>query len=184
MVTFRRLLVFFCLLVTCYAQHTPRPAADVPIHTTDNKTIHISQYRGKAVLVAFMLTTCEECLSTMQFMGRLQSDLGPKGLQVVAISLDERTAAAAPYAQRYRFPFPMGHLDKDPAIKFMDLNATAHPVVPTLMFIDWQGKVRFQYAGNDPIFNSGEKNIRQIADGLVHEAADKRSPQYKTAPAK
>ncbi len=184
MVTFRRLLLFFCLTLLCFAQHTPRPVADIPIPTTDGKTIHLSQYRGKVVLLVMMLTTCDECLGTMQFMTRMQGEFGPRGLQIVAVSLDESGALVIPYAQRYRFPFPMAHLDKEPAIKLMDLKETAHPMVPTILFIDWQGKVRFQYAGNDPIFKSGEKGIRQIADGLLRQAAEKKGAEYKTAPAK
>jgi peroxiredoxin len=184
MVISRRLLLFFCLISVSFAQHTPRQVADVPIRTTDGKTIKISQYRGKVVLLVMMLTTCDECLGTMQFMARLQNEMGPRGFQVVAISLDESAVVAVPYAQRYRFPFPMGHLDKDPAVKLLDLNSTAHPVVPTMLFVDWQGKVRFQYAGNDPVFNQGEKGIRTIADGLLKQAAEKKGAEYKAEPAK
>jgi peroxiredoxin len=183
MVIYRRFLLFLCLVSVSFAQHTPRLVADVPIRTTDRKIIKMSQYRGKVVLLVMMLTTCDECLGTMQFMARLQNEMGSRGLQVVAISLDENAVVPVAYAERYRFPFPMGHLDKDPAVKLLDLNATAHPVVPTMLFVDWQGKVRFQYAGNDPVFNQGEKGIRTIADGLVREAAEKKGPTYKTVPA-
>jgi peroxiredoxin len=183
MVTFRRLGVFLCLLSTCFAQHTGRKCADVPIPLSDGKTIHIPQYHGKAVMIVLMRTDCPECHHTLEFLSRLQNDLGPRGFQAVAIALDDNPANVGPYAMRYRFPFPVGHLDPTSAIKLMDLNATAHPVVPYIMFVDWQGTVRFQYPGNAPIFNEAEKNLRTIADGLTHEAADKRAPTYKTVPA-
>ncbi len=182
--SFRRILLFFCLMTVSFAQHTPRLVADVPIRTTDRKIIKMSEYRGKVVLLVMMLTTCDSCLGTMQFMARLQNEMGPRGFQVVAVSLDESAVVSVPYAERYRFPFPMGHLDRDPAIKLLDLNATAQPVVPTMLFVDWQGKVRFQYAGNDPIFNQGEKGIRTIVDGLLRQAAEKKGAEYKSAPAK
>ncbi len=180
MLSLRRLLVFLCLLPTCFAQHTPRKVADVPITLSDGKTIHISQFSGKVVMVEFMQVGCPECFQTMQFMSRLQNEMGARGFQAIAISLDEDGGLVKPFAERYRLPYPVGHLDPAPAIKLMDLNATARPTVPYVMFVDWQGQARFQYPGNAPIFNEAEKNLRTIADGLLHEAADKRGPTYQT----
>jgi peroxiredoxin len=183
MVTFRRLLVFLCIFPICFAQHLPRKAGDVPITVSDGKTIRIPQYQGKVVMIEMMLTDCEPCLQTMQFMAKLQKDFGSRGFQTVAISLDGNVTAVKPFAERYRFPFPVGHLDPEPAIKFLDLKETGHPVVPYILFVDWMGSVRFQYPADAPIFNSAEKNFRQIADGLLHQAAEKKGPQYETKPA-
>jgi peroxiredoxin len=183
MVTFPRLLVSLYLIPVCFAQHTPRKCADVPIPTSDGKTIHISQYHGKLLMIEMMLTDCPECLQTMQFMGRLQKEFGARGFQAIGVALDPKVASVKPFAERYRFPFPVGHLDKMPAVTFLDLKESAQPVVPYLMFVDWMGNVRFQYAGNDPIFNSGEKNIRAIADGLLRQAEEKKGAQLETRPA-
>jgi len=183
MVTLRRLLVFLCLLPVSFAQHTPRKIADIPIVTSDGKTIHIPQYHGKVVMIEMMLTDCPECLQTMQFMAKLQKDYGPRGFQAVAVSLDANPALVKPFAERYRFPFPVGHLDSAPAIKFLDLKETGHPVCPYILYVDWMGNVRFQYPGDAPIFTSAEKNLSQIADGLLRQAAEKKGPQYETRPA-
>jgi peroxiredoxin len=183
MVIFRRFLVFLCLLSIGFAQHTPRACADFPIRTTDHKVIKISQYHGKVLMIAMFLTTCDDCLNTLHFMDKLQTELGPRGFQAIGLSLDESAALVSLYAQRYRFPFPLAHLDKDEAIKLADLKPTAHPVVPYIMFVDWMGQVRFQYAGNDPVFNSAEKNLRAVADGLLRQAAEKKGATYETKPA-
>ena len=180
MATFRRLGAFLCLLSACFAQHTPRKVADVPIPLSDGKTIHIAQYSGKVVMVELMLTDCEPCFQTMQFMSRLQNEMGPRGFQAIAISVDDNVAVVKPFAERYRLPYPVGLLDHPPAIKLLDLSPTAHPTVPNIMFVDWQGQAHFQYPANAPIFNDAEKNLRTIADGLLHEAADKRGPKYQT----
>jgi cytochrome c biogenesis protein CcmG, thiol:disulfide interchange protein DsbE len=183
MVTSRRLLVFLCLLPVCFAQHTPRRLADIPILTSEGKTIHVSQYRGKVLMIEMNLTDCPECLVTLQFMGDLQKEYGARGFQAIGIALDPSMQTVKPFAERYRFPFPFGFLEKDPAIKFLDLNATAHPIVPYLLFVDWMGSVRFQYAGNDPIWGQGQKGLRTIADGLLRQAEEKKGAQYETKPA-
>jgi peroxiredoxin len=183
MVIFRSLVVLLCLLQVCFAQHTPRKCADVPIPLSDGKTIHLSQYHGKVIMIVLMRTDCPECHQVLGLVSQLQKEMGPRGFQGIAISLEENTAAVKPFAERYRFPFPVGHLDPAGAIKLMELNATARPIVPYLMFVDWEGNVRFQYAGNDPIFNSGDKYLRSVADGLVRQAIEKKGPQYETKPA-
>jgi peroxiredoxin len=178
-----RSLVFLCLASLCFGQKTPRKIADVPIVTSDGQTIHISQYNGKVLMIEMMLTDCPPCLETMQFMAKLQKDFGPRGFQAVAVSLDSNVAAVKPFAERYRFPYPVGHLDAAPAIKFLDLKETGHPVCPYILFVDWMGNVRFQYPADAPIFSSAEKNLGQIADGLLRQAAEKKGPQYETRPA-
>jgi peroxiredoxin len=172
----RRLALFFALISACFPQHLRRECADVPVKTTDGKTIRISQYRGKVVMFVMVVTTDDDCLRMMQSLSRLQTEMGPRGLQVIGLSIDDTAANTIPFAERYRFPFPIGHLDRRAAIKLADLNANARPVVPYILFVDWQGSVRFQYAGNDPIFNQGDKGIRAIADGLLRQAAEKSGP--------
>jgi peroxiredoxin len=177
MVTLRRLGVFLCLLSACFAQHLPRRCADVPIPLSDGKTIHITQYHGKVVMIAMMLTDCSDCHAALNYMAKLQHDLGPRGFRALAISIDPDRALAKPYAERYRFPFPIGSLDQSGAIKLMDLRADARPWVPYIMFVDWEGNVRFQYAGNDPVFKDAEKNMHAIADGLLRQAIEKTGQQ-------
>lgn len=181
MVIFRRLGVFLCFLPTCFAQHTPRRCADVPIPTTDGKTIHIQQYHGRVTMIAIVDTDCSDCHAALSFMSKLQHDLGPRGFQAVGVAVDGNRALAKPYEERYRFPFPIGTLDPAGAIKLMDLRADAHPIVPYIMFVDWEGNVRFQYAANDPVFKDGEKNMRAVADGLLRQAIEKTGRQLAPA---
>lgn len=182
MVTLRCFAALMCLVSACFGQQARRKCADVPLKTTDGKTIHFAQYRGKVVIIVMIVTTDDPCLRMMQFMARLQNELGPQGLQIVGVSIDDTPTTAIPYAERYRFPFPIGHLEKKSAIKLADLNPTARPFAPYLMFVDWQGSVRFQYPGNDPFVSSGEKNIRILADGLLRQAAEKKGPQLQAKP--
>jgi len=183
MFNLRSLLVYLCLLPLCFGQKTPRKMVDVPIATSDGKVIHLQQYHGKVLMILMMRTDCPECHQMLDFLAKLQKDLGPRGFQAVAISLDPEYKVVKPFAERYRYPFPIGFLTPEPAIKFLDLKETAHPVIPYVLYIDWMGNVRFQYPGDAPIFREAEKNLFQIADGLLRQAAEKKGPQYETRPA-
>lgn len=179
----RFFVLFLSLSSLGFAQHTPRKCADVPITTWDGKTVRISEFHGKVVMFEGFLTNCAECMQTLQLLGRLQAEMGKRGLVTIGVALAQSESEIKAFQERYRFPFIIGQLDKEPAIKFLDLNETAHPIVPYVMFVDWQGNVRFQYAANDPIWTSGDRNIRAVADGLLRQAAEKKGPQYETRPA-
>ena len=192
MVTFRRFAVFLCLISLSFAQQATPTAAppvklrkcpDTPIRGLDNKIIKVSQYRGKVVMIVMFLTSCQDCTLTLQLMQKMQNDYAARGLQVIGVSLDESSANLLPYQQRYHFPFPLGHLETDGASQLSGVAKTKGVKVPVIMFVDWMGNVRFQYQGDDKIFNEPEKNLRGIASALLRQAALKQGPQYETRPA-
>ncbi len=186
MVMFRRFLVLFCLVSLGFAQ-SPAPkrrkCPDTIIRTVDAKPIKISQYRGKVVMVVMFLTSCSDCAQALQLIQKIQNDYASQGLQVVGVSLDESAANLLPFRQRYRFTFPLGHLDKAGAIELAGLAKDAHPYVPLIMFVDWMGNVRFQYEGNSQFLKDPDKNLRAVALGLLKQAAAKEGPHYETRPA-
>jgi peroxiredoxin len=199
MVILRRLTVFLCLLtlaiepslaqVVATRQSAapgpkPRKCPDTPIRTIDNKVIRISQYHGKVVMIVLFLTSCQDCLGMLQLMQKLQTDYASRGLQVVAVSLDESSANLLPYQQRYRFPFPMGHLEVNGASELTGVKKDKGVIVPVIMFVDWMGNIRFQYQGNDNFLKDPEKNLRGVATGLLKQAAAGEGPKYETRPAK
>jgi peroxiredoxin len=45
------------LAAGAFAQEIPRPAPEFTIHLSDATQVQLSQYSGKVVLLAFMITT-------------------------------------------------------------------------------------------------------------------------------
>jgi hypothetical protein len=45
------------LAVSCFAQQIPRQAGTWTAQTLDGKTLNLNQYKGKYVVLAFLLTT-------------------------------------------------------------------------------------------------------------------------------
>jgi peroxiredoxin len=163
-----RLLALVCILSLADAA-VPRPVApNVAISTTDQKKIYLRQYRGKMVMLVMFSTTCDDCLKTLNLMGKFQKEYGPRGLQVIAAAINDNAAySVQSFAQRYRQPFPIGYLNREDAIKMLDITPNDRPFVPIVMFIDYSGTVRVQYFGNDPIFKQEEKAFRAITDSLL-----------------
>lgn len=56
---------------------------------TQGTTQPLSQWRGKVLLVNFWATWCGPCREEMPEFVKAQRELGPKGLQVVGIAIDQ-----------------------------------------------------------------------------------------------
>ena len=69
-----------------------KPAPEFALQSLDGKTIHLSDYRGKAVVVNFWATWCQPCRVEMPWFVELQKQYGPDGLQILGISADEDTS--------------------------------------------------------------------------------------------
>ncbi len=64
-------------------------APDFELKTTDGKTVHLSDYRGKAVLLNFWATWCPPCKIEMPWFVDLQKQYAGQGLQVIGVAMDD-----------------------------------------------------------------------------------------------
>ncbi len=64
-------------------------APDFELKSLDGKTVRLSDYRGKAVLLNFWATWCPPCKIEMPWFVDLQKQYGEQGLQVIGIAMDD-----------------------------------------------------------------------------------------------
>jgi thiol-disulfide isomerase/thioredoxin len=64
--------------------------------------------QDRVVFVSFLATWCFPCLGQLPLLKKAQTDYGPKGLQVIAVGLDqEGERVLAPFADYYELNFPL-----------------------------------------------------------------------------
>lgn len=68
---------------------TGKLAPDFTLKSLEGKDVHLSDFRGKAVLLNFWATWCEPCKVETPWFVQLQNQYGPAGLQVVGVDMDE-----------------------------------------------------------------------------------------------
>lgn len=68
----------------------PVPAPQVPVKDQFGKILRLADFKGEVVLVNFWATWCSPCVYEMPSLNRLQADLGPAGLTVMAVSVDRQ----------------------------------------------------------------------------------------------
>ena len=69
------------------AQSTIAP--DFSLESLDGKTLRLSDFRGKAVLLNFWATWCGPCKIEMPWFVDLQKQYGSQGLQIVGVAMDD-----------------------------------------------------------------------------------------------
>ncbi len=115
-----------------------KAAPDFNLQTIDGKTLRLSDFRGKAVVVNFWATWCQPCKIEMPWFVELQKQYGPSGLQILGINADEDTSAAelAEFAKGLgvNYPVLLGKEEVEQAyggIQFL----------PVTIYVDREGNV-------------------------------------------
>ena len=156
------------------AQQLPRKAPEFTINLNGGKKIQVSDYKGKGVVLAFILTTCSHCQATTGLLTRLQAEYGPKGLQVLESAIDQGGEAFVPrFIQSYKPNFPVGFNDFAAAQAFMQHPPMKTMYMPGLVFIDRQGTIIAQHIGNDPEMGDAvqEKSLRGYIEKILKPAS-------------
>jgi hypothetical protein len=132
----------------------------------------LSEYRGKPVVLAFILTTCAHCQYTTGVLVKLQTEFVSKGLQVIECAVNDGAAADLPnFIKRFPTNFPVGYsTDQVGVLSFLQHPQTAIPHMPMLAFIDRHGVIREQYQGIGELLSdeaTQEENLRVEIGRLI-----------------
>lgn len=117
---------------------------------------------GKVVLVDFWASWCAPCKASFPMMAKLQKDYVARGLVIVAVSVDEKPAAAVAFAKKLAPTFPTVH-DRTQKL----VTAVVAPTMPTSYLIGRDGRVRFRHEG----FHGDvtERELRKEIETLLAE---------------
>jgi cytochrome c biogenesis protein CcmG/thiol:disulfide interchange protein DsbE len=73
----------------------------------DNKRLDLKAYRGKVVLLNFWATWCVPCQVEMPSFVVWQTKYGPRGLQIIGISMDDDPALAREAYRKLELNYPV-----------------------------------------------------------------------------
>jgi len=160
-----------CLSAMATAATLPRPTPDITIHTSTGP-ISPTQFKGKVLLLAFIQTTCPHCQHATGILSGLQKQYGPSGLRVVASAFNDKAETLVPgFIQQFQATFPVGWNTHQEVLTYLNHSVMQPLFVPSMVFIDRKGMIRYQYLGGDPFFNDMEKNLKTTIEMLLKEPA-------------
>jgi thiol-disulfide isomerase/thioredoxin len=181
------LVAAVAMAATAAAVTVPRKSPALSIGLPGGGKLTLDTYKGKAVLLAFIQTTCPHCQHTTGILKQLQADYGPRGLQVVEAAINEGAEELVPgFVRQFEPNFPVGFVSYDVATEYLQHNPMLIMYVPALVFIDRGGTIRAEFEGSDKLFAEDvqEKNLREQIEKLLHAGDVTRKTQSGKAPAK
>ena len=121
-----------------------KPAPAFSLASLDGRTISLSDYAGKKVVVSYWASWCGPCKVEMpelrEFYKRYHR--ANSDFEILAISIDENRGDAEKYAAAEKLPFPVL---LDPQSKAAD--AYSVEGIPTMFVIGKDGKVEYAQTG-------------------------------------
>jgi peroxiredoxin len=83
-------------------------APQLTLRDIDGRTVRLSDYRGKVVLINFWATWCPPCRAEMPDLVRLQREFGKEGLQIIGITYPpEQKARVRKFARSVKVNYPI-----------------------------------------------------------------------------
>jgi peroxiredoxin len=167
-----RLLGAVLAAASLFGAEVPRPAPAMVFPTPSGGSVDVAKLKGKAVCLAFLLTTCGHCQNTSVILQRIQNDMGPRGVQVVGVTTNPMSHMLIPdFARNFGVKFPLGYTDEDHAHQFLQHPTMQVMYYPQLVFIDKSGVIRMQTGGNDNLLKGNiEGNLRAELEKLLAPA--------------
>jgi thiol-disulfide isomerase/thioredoxin len=151
-------LFVFVLLFGCTnkSERAADVASDFKLQDLDGKTVKLSEFKGKPVLLDFWATWCPPCRASIPGIEKLYKSYGGKGLVVLGISLDQGGwDSVKDFVTEYGITYTV--------LKGTDDVATKYSVrtIPMLVIVDKEGKIYKRYLGvgdDDQL----DKDIRSV----------------------
>lgn len=125
----------------------------------------LDDYEGEVVLLNIWATWCAPCRKEMPSMQRLEEELGPRGLRIVAVSVDApgMEEAIRTFTEEYGLSFEILH--DAPGVIQRDYQTTG---VPETFVIGRDGRIRRRIIGADDW--SSTANVAFLARLLEEQA--------------
>lgn len=119
-----------------------KPLADFSLQTLDGRTVQLSDYRGRTVLINVWATWCPPCRREMPDLHALYLRYQPSGVELLALNAGESPDLVEEYIQQSGFTFPVL---LDPGTEV--LNQLGIHDYPTTILVDPQGVVQVLHIG-------------------------------------
>jgi len=157
--------------LTAFGAEVPRLAPDFLIPLPDGKTVKTADYKGKVVVLEFLLTTCDGCQNAARILTRLQEEYAARGLEIIGVAINPGAEQdLGNFIRKTGATFAVGYRTLDAAKAYLQVPAASNMLVPQLVFIDRAGTIRAQHGAEDRFFFlEEERNVRRVLEALITE---------------
>jgi thiol-disulfide isomerase/thioredoxin len=143
-----------------------KPAPDFALQTLDGKTLRLSDFRGKGVLLNFWATWCVPCKVEMPWFVELQKQYASQGLQVLGVAMDDASAEdIAKFAKELGVNYPIVIGKEAVGDAYGGI-----PFLPATFYVGRDGKVVDKIYGLKSRSDIEDDIKKSLAQGQISEA--------------
>ena len=137
-----------------------KPAPDFALKDANGKTVHLSDYKGKVVLLDFWATWCGPCRLEIPWLKEFQTKFKDRGFEVLGISMDDDGwASVKPFVTELGINYRIVIGDDATAQHYGGVDA-----LPTTFVIDREGRIFKIHVGLTSK-SEIENGIKQLLEG-------------------
>lgn len=141
------------------AEKDRKPAPDFALKDADGKLVHLSDYKGKVVLLDFWATWCGPCRIEIPWFMEFERRHKDKGFEVLGVSMDdEGWEAVKPFLAELGVNYRVVMGNDETAQMYGGVDA-----LPTTFLIDKSGKIAAVHVGLD----AGKKDFEDGVEELL-----------------
>lgn len=125
------------------AQGNHKVAADFSLRDVDGKTVTLSDFRGKVVLLNFWATWCGPCKVEIPWFIQFEQQYKDRGFAVIGVAMDDDGwSVVKPYLQANRVNYRVVIGNDALSAKYGGVDS-----LPTTLLIDRQGNIAATHIG-------------------------------------
>lgn len=124
-------------MLTLNQSSEPIPiTGNISIQTITGQTQSLNSYKNKVIILNIWATWCPPCTREIPFLIELQREYGPKGLQIIGISMDENIGTVKKFVKVEGINYPIGMFNKN-----IETTLGAIYSIPTTFIIDKEQRI-------------------------------------------
>jgi peroxiredoxin len=154
-----------------------KEAPDFALKDANGATVHLSDYKGKVVLLDFWATWCCPCKVEIPWFMEFEQQYKDRGFAVLGVSMDEGGwTEVKPYVEKQKINYRilLGNDQVGEAYGGVDS-------LPTTFLIDRDGRIASKHEGIEP--SNGKDEIRDEIIRLLQAKRSARNRTFVTVPA-
>lgn len=110
--------------------------------TLNGKSEHLSDLRGKVVIVDFWASYCQPCVEEAPSLNKLEEHIAPLGGTIIGISFDEDESSYENFLQAFSVNFPTF---RDPSRQIAASYGSS--MIPETYIVDREGRIQRKLIG-------------------------------------
>jgi len=123
-----------------------KKAPNFALQDAEGKTVQLSDFAGKVVVLNFWATWCGPCRTEIPGFVRLYSKYQDKGLVIVGISVDQKGwSVVKPFMKQYKINYPILMANQQVVLDYGGIQA-----IPTTFIINQDGEIVEKLVGLRP----------------------------------